>query len=220
VHAAAHEAHFTPPQALPDHRNHRRRRDRAGQLLLIVKLCGSSGPASAKPGKVTLVVYSAQGYDHAMTTTFTKPTGIPVKRDDNGLIIHPTNGPTLQAPTSGQIKLALVQSSAGIGAVLGDKKLTVKYLAAVTLLPSAIGIDAGAPAAERAEAEKFISFVLSPAGTVADVAFRGRGYEHAIDIPGHGRLTGVFADTRSARGETVGLRLEASGCHLLAAAGG
>ena len=63
----------------------------------------------------------------------------------NGLIIHPTNGPTLQALTSGQIKLALVQSSAGIGAVLGDKKLTVKYLDPVTLLPSAIGIDAQGP---------------------------------------------------------------------------
>jgi iron(III) transport system substrate-binding protein len=82
----------------------------------------------------------------------------------NGLIIHPTNGPTLQALTSGEIKLALVQSSAGIGAVLGDKNLTVKYLDPVTLLPSALGIDAKAPAAERAEAEKFISFVLSPAG--------------------------------------------------------
>ena len=82
----------------------------------------------------------------------------------NGLLIHPTNGPTLQALTSGQIKLALVQSSAGIGAALGDKKLTVKYLDPVTLLPSAIGIDAKAPAAERAEAEKFINFVLSPAG--------------------------------------------------------
>ena len=82
----------------------------------------------------------------------------------NGLLIHPTNGPTLQALTSGQIKLALVQSSAGIGAALGDKKLAVKYLDPVTLLPSAIGIDARAPAAERAEAEKFISFVLSPAG--------------------------------------------------------
>jgi iron(III) transport system substrate-binding protein len=44
---------------------------------------GSSGPASTKPGKVTLVVYSAQGYDHAMTTAFTKATGIPVKLDDN-----------------------------------------------------------------------------------------------------------------------------------------
>jgi iron(III) transport system substrate-binding protein len=82
----------------------------------------------------------------------------------NGLVIHPTNGPTLQALTSGQIKLALVQSSAGIGAALGDKKLTVKYLDPVTLLPSAIGIDAKAPAAEQAEAKKFIAFVLSPAG--------------------------------------------------------
>jgi iron(III) transport system substrate-binding protein len=82
----------------------------------------------------------------------------------NGLIIHPTNGPTLQALTSGQIKLALVQSSAGIGAVLGDKQLAVRYLNPVTLLPSAIGIDAKAPAAERLEAEKFIEFVLSPAG--------------------------------------------------------
>ena len=31
----------------------------------------------------------------------------------NGLVVNPTNGPTLQALTSGQIKLALVQSSAG-----------------------------------------------------------------------------------------------------------
>ena len=85
----------------------------------------------------------------------------------NGLIIHPTNGPTLQALTSGQIKLALVQSSAGIGATFGpgsDPKLAVKYLNPVTLLPSAIGIDAKAPAAEQKEAEQFIDFVLSPAG--------------------------------------------------------
>ena len=85
----------------------------------------------------------------------------------NGLVIHPTNGPTLQALTSGQIKLALVQSSAGIGAGFGpgsDPNLAVKYLSPVTLLPSAIGIDAKAPAAERAEAEKFIEYVLSPAG--------------------------------------------------------
>jgi iron(III) transport system substrate-binding protein len=82
----------------------------------------------------------------------------------NGLIIHPTNGPTLQALASGQIKVALVQSSAGIGAALGDKKLVVRYLDPATLLPSAIGIDAKAPAAERKEAEQFISFVMSPRG--------------------------------------------------------
>jgi len=82
----------------------------------------------------------------------------------NGLVINPTNGPTLQALTSGRIKLALVQSSAGIGAGFTDKNLVVKYLNPVTILPSALGIDAKAPAAEQAEAEKFISFVLSPAG--------------------------------------------------------
>jgi iron(III) transport system ATP-binding protein len=57
-------------------------------------------------------------------------------------------------------------------------------------------------------------------GTVADVAFRGRGYEFAVDVPGHGRLTGVFARHRAARGETVGLRLEPEGCHLFPAAPG
>jgi ABC-type Fe3+/spermidine/putrescine transport system ATPase subunit len=56
------------------------------------------------------------------------------------------------------------------------------------------------------------------AGTVADVAFRGRGYEQAIDIAGHGRLTGVFAETRAARGESVGLRLDPAGCHVFDAA--
>ena len=51
-------------------------------------------------------------------------------------------------------------------------------------------------------------------GVLADVAFRGRGYEHAVDLPGSGRLTGLFAQTRAARGEPVGLRLEPGGCHV------
>jgi iron(III) transport system ATP-binding protein len=54
-------------------------------------------------------------------------------------------------------------------------------------------------------------------GRVTDVAFRGRGYEHAIDIADGTRLTGVFADVRAARGQTVGLRLDPAGCHLFAA---
>jgi iron(III) transport system substrate-binding protein len=86
------------------------------------------------------------------------------KLKDNGLVIHPTNGPTLQALTSGQINLALVQSSAAIGAALGDKNIGIAYLNPVTILPSAIGIDAKAPVAEQAEAKKFIEFVLSPQG--------------------------------------------------------
>ena len=54
-------------------------------------------------------------------------------------------------------------------------------------------------------------------GRVADVAFRGRGYEHAIDLPGLGRLTGVFARHRANRGDEVGLRLDPDGCHLFPA---
>jgi hypothetical protein len=49
---------------------------------------------------------------------------------------------------------------------------------------------------------------------VTDVAFRGCGYEHAIDINGTTRLTGVFADVRAKRGEIVGLRMDPAGCHL------
>jgi len=54
-------------------------------------------------------------------------------------------------------------------------------------------------------------------GTVADVAFRGRGYEYAIDLPGLGRLTGVFARHRAERGDSAGLRLDPEGCHLFPA---
>ena len=82
----------------------------------------------------------------------------------NGLVINPTNGPTLQALTSGRINLALVQSSAAIGAMLGDKNIGLEYLAPATLLPSQIGIDAHASAQEQKEAEEFVDFVLSPAG--------------------------------------------------------
>jgi iron(III) transport system ATP-binding protein len=55
------------------------------------------------------------------------------------------------------------------------------------------------------------------AGRVTDVAFRGRGYEHAVDLDGSTRLTGVFAEFRVPRGEVVGLRFDPPGCHLFPA---
>ena len=48
------------------------------------------------------------------------------------------------------------------------------------------------------------------------MSFRGRGYEHAVDLAGLGRLTGVFAETCTARGEEVKLRLDPAGCHVFA----
>src|SRR6204780_3255535 len=43
----------------------------------------TASSTAAAASKVTLVVYSAQGYDSAMTKAFTQATGIPVKLDDN-----------------------------------------------------------------------------------------------------------------------------------------
>jgi iron(III) transport system substrate-binding protein len=82
----------------------------------------------------------------------------------NGLVIHTTNGPTLAALASGQIELALVQSSAAIGARHTDPNLRVEYLSPVTMLPSNIGIDAKATKTEISEAERFASFVLTKTG--------------------------------------------------------
>ncbi len=82
----------------------------------------------------------------------------------NGLVVHTTNGPTVSSLASGQIKIALVQSTAAIGAEHTDPTLKVKYLSPTTMLPSNIGIDAKATKIEIAEAKRFASFVLSKLG--------------------------------------------------------
>src|SRR5277367_5080652 len=43
----------------------------------------ASAPASSPAATVPLVLYSAEGYDSAMSKAFTKATGIPVSLDDN-----------------------------------------------------------------------------------------------------------------------------------------
>ncbi len=82
----------------------------------------------------------------------------------NGLQVFQTNGDTLHALGTGAIKLALIQSSAGIGASIKDPTIKTAFLPPSTLLPGVIGIDAKAPAAEIAEAKQFVNFVLSSAG--------------------------------------------------------
>jgi iron(III) transport system substrate-binding protein len=84
--------------------------------------------------------------------------------NNHGLHVYLTNGDTLAALEAGIIKLALIQSSAGIGAGLKDPGIKVEFLPPVTTLPSAIGIDSKAPKAEQLEAEKFVEFVLSTQG--------------------------------------------------------
>lgn len=86
------------------------------------------------------------------------------KLQANGLDVHETNGDTLQALTVGQIKGAIVQSSAAIGATLKNPNLKVVYLNPVTPIPSVIGIDAKASPTVRAEAEKFVNFVFTAQG--------------------------------------------------------
>ena len=83
----------------------------------------------------------------------------------NGLVINATNGPTLGAIQSHTIKMAIIQSSAGYGQELtASPSIRVDYLNPVTALPGVIGIDGLMPANVRAEAQKFVDWVLSPAG--------------------------------------------------------
>lgn len=82
----------------------------------------------------------------------------------NGLHVYQKNGPTLHALTSGEIKVAIVQNVAGIALAEQSPDIKVAYPSRVTLMPSVLGIDAAASAAQRKEAEEFASFVYSPQG--------------------------------------------------------
>jgi iron(III) transport system substrate-binding protein len=82
----------------------------------------------------------------------------------NGLHVFKANADTLHALQTGQIKVALIQSSAGIAAGLQAPHIKTTYLPKVTSLPSVIGIDAKAPKQVQEEAKRFASFVLSAQG--------------------------------------------------------
>lgn len=82
----------------------------------------------------------------------------------NGLHVFDTNGVTLKALYSGAIGIAIVQSSAGVGAVLKKEPVQLVYPEPVSLLPGSIGINAKASPEVAAAAKKFVEFVLSPEG--------------------------------------------------------
>lgn len=176
--------------------------------IVAVAGCSSSKAstsANSKPGPVTLVVYSAQGYDHAMTAAFTKATGIPVKLDDN------STGPLLT-----QIEAS--RNNPNWGLLWVDGATAFAGLDQQGLLQKGfeLSVSWNTLGQQSLPADKS----YTPTGVTLMVAFRGRGYEHAIDIPGHGRLTSVFSDTRAERGEHVRLRLDPRGCHLFSAGPG
>jgi iron(III) transport system ATP-binding protein len=52
-------------------------------------------------------------------------------------------------------------------------------------------------------------------GVVRDVAFRGRGYEHVVDLAGGGRLHSLFSELKWRREERVGVKLDSEQCLLL-----
>ena len=51
-------------------------------------------------------------------------------------------------------------------------------------------------------------------GTVVDTAYRGRGYDHVVELPGGVRLTGLFDRTAHHRGTGVHLLLDPDGCFV------
>jgi iron(III) transport system ATP-binding protein len=47
---------------------------------------------------------------------------------------------------------------------------------------------------------------------VQEVAYRGHGYDHLVELPDGTRLTGVFAEQRRQRGEEFRVQLDPDGC--------
>jgi iron(III) transport system substrate-binding protein len=83
----------------------------------------------------------------------------------NGIVVNAVNGPTIAAMESDQIQMATIQSSACYGAELTSyPTMRVKYLNFSVALPSVIGIDAKASPIVRADSQKFVDWVMSPAG--------------------------------------------------------
>ena len=87
-----------------------------------------------------------------------------------------------------------------IGQVRAGTKVTVLVRPAATAISD--------PPADRTGAPSEAGTVV---GTVADVAYRGRGYDHVVVCP-EGTLSAVHSQLPHARGERVHVRLDPDGC--------
>jgi iron(III) transport system substrate-binding protein len=85
----------------------------------------------------------------------------------NGLKVFPTNSVTLRALQYGQIDAAIVQSSAALGFMHEMPGLRVAVPQPATVLPSDLAIGRHASGALQAQAQRFVQWVLSPAGQAA-----------------------------------------------------
>ncbi|HEY4461026.1 MAG TPA: ABC transporter ATP-binding protein [Streptosporangiaceae bacterium] len=85
--------------------------------------------------------------------------------------------------------------------------------------PGGAGPGAAVTVAVRPEAARLDEHGLPGLpGRVVDVAYRGHGYDHVIELADGTRLAGVYASDRRPRGETVRIGLDPAGCFAYVAA--
>jgi iron(III) transport system ATP-binding protein len=130
---------------------------------------------------------------------------------------RPTPSPADSTPTSAEPSA----SASAIASVAIAKEVTVLIRPTGVHLCStgADGANRNGASGNGADANGASANGHHLTGRVTDVAFRGRGYEHAIDIDGLTRLTGVLAEHKVPRGEQVGVRLDLAACHAFPVAG-
>ena len=80
----------------------------------------------------------------------------------NGMRLYPTNPNTELALQTNQIDLAVTQSSAAYALARHDPAFTVVLPPKPAILPSVLAVAANLPPGQRAEAEAFIRFAMSP----------------------------------------------------------
>ncbi|MFC1407447.1 MULTISPECIES: ABC transporter ATP-binding protein [Streptacidiphilus] len=111
---------------------------------------------------------------------------------------------TLEAAADAAATVTVRTAAGPVTAVAGGTARATGSRVRVLVRPAAVTIarDTGTePVAAR-----------TLAGTVVDTAYRGRGYDHVVQLPGGVRLTGVFDRSAQQRGTAVRLLLDPEGC--------